>query len=108
HSDALKSSQTVQFASMLATDKDLQLASVKAVDDHYPLRGALRSREQLQTEELSGGRPQPGEVWLDAELITALDLQVGDSIEIGSAAFQVARILTYEPDRAGNLLSFTP
>lgn len=108
HSDALKSSQTVQFASMLATDKDLQLASVKAVDDHYPLRGALRSREQLQTEELSGGRPQPGEVWLDAELITALDLQVGDSIEIGSAVFQVARILTYEPDRAGNLLSFTP
>lgn len=108
HNDTLSSSQTVQFASMLATDTDLQLASVKAVDNHYPLRGELRSREQLEAEELSGGRPQPGEVWLDLELITRLELQIGDSIEIGSATFNVARILTYEPDRAGNLLSFTP
>ena len=106
--DAVKTSQTVQFASMLATDKDLQLASVKAVDDNYPLRGSLRSRQQQNAEELSGGRPQPGEVWLDSELIIALDLELGDSIEIGAASFKVARVLTYEPDRAGNLLSFTP
>lgn len=106
--DAVKTSQTVQFASMLATDKDLQLASVKAVDNSYPLRGSLRSRQQLNAEELSGGRPQPGEVWLDSELIIALDLKLGDSIEIGAARFKVARVLTYEPDRAGNLLSFTP
>ena len=108
HNDALQSSQTVQFASMLATDNDLQLASVKAVDDYYPLRGNLRSRLQLNAEELSGGRPQPGEVWLDAEIISALDLKLGDTIEIGAADFTVARVLTYEPDRAGNLLSFTP
>ncbi len=108
YSDALKSSQTVQFASMLATDRDLQLASVKAVDDNYPLRGSLRSSQKLYAEELNGGRPQPGEVWLDAELITGLALEIGDSVEIGSAVFNVARVLTYEPDRAGNLLSFTP
>ncbi len=107
-STALKSSQTIQFASMLATDDGIQLASVKAVDDHYPLRGELRSSEQLYAEELSGGRPQPGEVWLDAELITSLALQLGDSVEIGAARFKVTRIITYEPDRAGNLLSFTP
>ena len=108
HNDAVQSSQTVQFASMLATDNDLQLASVKAVDDYYPLRGNLRSRLQLNAEELNGGRPQPGEVWLDAEIISALDLELGDTIEIGAADFTVARVLTYEPDRAGNLLSFTP
>ncbi len=106
--NSVKTSQTVQFASMLATDKNLQLASVKAVDDNYPLRGSLRSRKQQNAEELSGGRPQPGEVWLDSELIIALDLELGDSIEIGAASFKVARVLTYEPDRAGNLLSFTP
>lgn len=107
-SSAVKTSQTVQFASMLATEKDLQLASVKAVDSSYPLRGSLRSRQQMNAEELSGGRPQPGEVWLDSELIIALELELGDSIEIGAARFKVARVLTYEPDRAGNLLSFTP
>lgn len=108
HSSAVKTSQTVQFASMLATEKDLQLASVKAVDSSYPLRGSLRSRQQMNAEELSGGRPQPGEVWLDSELIIALELELGDSIEIGAARFKIARVLTYEPDRAGNLLSFTP
>ena len=107
-SNAVKTSQTVQFASMLATEKDLQLASVKAVDSSYPLRGSLRSRQQMNAEELSGGRPQPGEAWLDSELIIALELELGDSIEIGAARFKVARVLTYEPDRAGNLLSFTP
>jgi len=104
----LNSAQTLQFASMLATDQGIQLASVKAVDDNYPLRGTLRSSEQLYAEEISGGRPQPGEVWLDAELLTSLSLELGDSVEIGAASFTVTRIITYEPDRAGNLLSFTP
>lgn len=104
----LNSAQTLQFASMLATEDGIQLASVKAVDDHYPLRGELRSSTQLYGEELKGGRPQPGEVWLDAELLTSLALQLGDSVEIGAAHFNVSRILTYEPDRSGNLLSFTP
>ena len=108
YSTQLNSAQTLQFASMLATDSDLQLASVKAVDDNYPLRGSLRSKPQLEAEEISGGRPQPGEVWLDAELLNSLKLAIGDSVEIGAAEFRVARILTYEPDRAGNLLSFTP
>ncbi len=108
YSDALNSAQTVQFASMLATSNGLQLASVKAVDNNYPLRGSLRSSMQLHGAEISGGRPQPGEVWLDAELITGLALELGDKVEIGSASFKVARVLTYEPDRAGNLLSFTP
>lgn len=108
YSDALNSAQTVQFASMLATSNGLQLASVKAVDNNYPLRGNLRSSLQLHGAELSGGRPQAGEVWLDAELLTGLALELGDKVEIGSASFKVARVLTYEPDRAGNLLSFTP
>src|SRR5699024_3436663 len=41
-------------------------------------------------------------------LLNSLAVTIGDSVEIGSAEFTVARILTYEPDRAGNLLSFTP
>ena len=106
--DSLNSAQTVQFASMLATDDGIQLASVKAVDDHYPLRGILRSSTELYGAEVSGGRPQSGEVWPDAELTSSLALQLGDSVEIGAASFIVSRILTYEPDRAGNLLSFTP
>lgn len=106
--ERLSSAQTLQFASMLASKDGIELASVKAVDNQYPLRGELRSSTQLYGEELRGGRPQPGEVWLDAQLLTSLALQLGDSVEIGAAHFNVSRILTYEPDRTGNLLSFTP
>src|SRR5690554_578146 len=88
-SQHLNSAQTVQFASMLATQNDLQLASVKAVDNSYPLRGQLRSSTQLYAEELTGGRPQPGEVWLDAELLNSLALSLGDTVQIGSAEFTV-------------------
>lgn len=108
YSDILKTAHTLQFASMLATENSLQLASVKAVDDNYPLRGHLRSLRRLGGEEISGGRPQPGEVWVDAELLNSLNLTIGDSVEIDATELTLTRILTYEPDRAGNLLSFTP
>jgi len=61
--ERLSSAQTLQFASMLASKDGIELASVKAVDNQYPLRGELRSSTQLYGEELRGGRPQPGEVW---------------------------------------------
>ncbi len=38
----------------------------------------------------------------------SLDLKVGDSIEIGRKPLRIARILTYEPDRAGDFYSLTP
>jgi len=37
----LKSTEIVLFASMLASGDSLQLASVKAVDQHYPLVGGV-------------------------------------------------------------------
>lgn len=39
----LTQAQVVEFSSMVATDNGLELASVKAADQAYPLRGSLRS-----------------------------------------------------------------
>ncbi len=41
-------------------------------------------------------------------MLVSLDLKVGDSIEIGRKPLRIARILTYEPDRAGDFYSLTP
>lgn len=101
-------SRTVEFASVIATDDGVQLTSVKAVDENYPLRGQLRSAARLYGAEEPGGRPAPGEVWAEARLLVALNLQLGDLVEIGRQPLRLTRVLTYEPDRGGDFYSLTP
>lgn len=104
----LDHAQVVEFSSVIATDNAIQLASVKAADDHYPLRGELKSASVLYGPETAGGRPQPGEAWAEARLLAALDLKIGDSIDVGRKTLRLTHVLTYEPDRAGNFYSLTP
>lgn len=104
----LNHAQLVEFSSVIATDDNLQLASVKAADSLYPLRGELRSAPApYQPEQVSSG-PQPGEAWAEARLFAALDLQIGDLIEVGNKPLKLTRVLTYEPDRVGDFYSLTP
>jgi len=104
----LDHSQVVIFSSVVATDNGIQLASVKAVDAAYPLRGELKSAEAPYQPEVSGGEPGPGEAWAEARVLVALNLKVGDNIDVGSTTLKLTRVLTYEPDRAGNFYSLTP
>jgi putative ABC transport system permease protein len=80
----------------------------KLSTDIYPLRGELKSAPAPFAEETVGGEPQPGEAWVEARLLTALDLKIGDSIDVGMKTLKLTRVLTYEPDRAGNFYSLTP
>ena len=104
----LEHAQIVEFSSVIATDNGIQLSSIKAADEVYPLRGELKSAAEPYAPEEPGGGPKPGEAWVEARLLTALDLKVGDSIDVGMKTLRLARILTYEPDRAGNFYSLTP
>lgn len=104
----LEHAQVVEFSSVIATDNGIQLSSIKAADDVYPLRGELKSAPAPFAQEAPGGGPKPGEAWVEARLLTALDLKIGDSIDVGMKTLKLARVLTYEPDRAGNFYSLTP
>ncbi|WP_109513602.1 ABC transporter permease [Pseudomonas ovata] len=98
----------VIFSSVIATDDGIQLSSIKAVDNAYPLRGELKSAADLyQPDQVSTG-PAPGEAWAEARLLPAVNLKVGDMIDVGAKPLKLTRILTYEPDRAGNFYSLTP
>ena len=104
----LEHAQLVEFASVIATDEAIQLASVKAADSAYPLRGQLKSAAQLYgAEEVSDG-PAPGEAWAEARLFAALQLQIGDTIEVGAKPLRLTRVLTYLPDEAGDFYSLNP
>lgn len=104
----LDHAQVIEFSSVIATDAGIQLASVKAVDDEYPLRGELKSAAAPYQAEKPGSRPQPGEAWAESRMYAALNLKVGDNIDVGSKTLRLSRVLTYEPDRAGNFYSLTP
>ena len=104
----LDHARVVEFSSVVATDDNLQLTSVKAADHHYPLRGTLRSAAAPYQPEQPGAGPRPGEAWAEARLFAALDLRIGDQIEIGNKQLQLTRVLTYEPDRVGDFYSLTP
>ena len=104
----LKHAQLVEFASVIATDQGIQLASVKAADSAYPLRGQLKSAPALDAADSAGSGPKPGEAWAEARLLLALNLQIGDQVEVGNKPLRLTRVLTYEPDRAGDFYSLSP
>ncbi|MCP3749139.1 ABC transporter permease [Pseudomonas sp. SBB6] len=104
----LQHAQVVEFSSVIATDNGIQLSSIKAANATYPLRGALRSAAEPYGAETAGGGPAPGEAWVEPRLLAALDLKIGDSIDVGMKTLRMSRVLTYEPDRAGNFYSLTP
>lgn len=104
----LAHARTVEFSSVIATDDHLQLSSVKAVDSHYPLRGQLRSAAEPFAAETPSKGPAPGEAWAESRLLVALELRIGDTIEVGSLPLRLTRVLTQEPDRAGDFYSLTP
>jgi putative ABC transport system permease protein len=104
----LDHAQLVEFSSVIAGDDGIQLASVKAADNAYPLRGPLKSAPTLYAQEEEGQGPKPGEAWAEARLLVALNLKPGDEIEVGSKSLRLTRVLTYLPDEAGDFYSLTP
>lgn len=105
----LESAETVEFLSMVAAGDHLQLASIKAVDEGYPLRGQLQIRDTIDgSDHFTDEVPKQNEVWVAARLLPALHLQIGDSIEIGAAKFKITRALVQEPDAGLAFLALAP
>ncbi|QXH54164.1 ABC transporter permease [Pseudomonas fakonensis] len=104
----LRHARVVEFTSVVGGDKGIQLSSIKAADPAYPLRGQLRSAPAPFGLETPGGGPAAGEAWVEPRLLVALDLSIGDSIDVGMKTLRMTRVLTYEPDRANNFYSLTP
>ena len=109
NNSGLRHSLNESFRSVVVANDELVLSEVKAVDENYPLRGKLRITDQLFDQEYETNKvPDKGTVWLDNRLIQTLKLKPGDSIGLGSSQFIISKILTYEPDRGGDLFNIAP
>ncbi len=111
--EGLRHVTTLVFPSMgRATDErggNARLIALKAVEDGYPLRGSLRvAGGQSQPDAATNTIPAAGQAWVDATLLAALELQVGDDLLLGDARLRISQLLTAEPDRGAGFMSFAP
>lgn len=108
-SRGLSTAHVLSFRSVAVVEDRFQLAAVKAVDQGYPLRGTLHIADAPFAEDRpAAGIPARGEVWVDARLTGLLGIHVGDELELGVSRLRVSRIVSYEPDRGGDLFSIAP
>lgn len=80
------------------------VVALKAVDEAYPLYGAveLDPAQDLETALADGGAVvEPG-------LLARLGIRIGDPIRIGEATFTVRATIVREPDRLGGFVSIGP
>lgn len=88
----LQHSTVAVFPSMLRGPTHAILASIKAVDGRFPLRGLLR------VDQKAAPAPAPGTCYLARGLAARLGLQSGQPLRLGHLALQVAGVIDDEPD----------
>ncbi|MBP8148100.1 MAG: ABC transporter permease [Limnohabitans sp.] len=92
-----------------------RLVALKAVEAGYPLRGRLEIAT-AQADRLPGEAspqslvqvPAPGEVYVDAALLEALNLQVGQMLGLGARSLKIVSTIVREPDRGAGFMGFAP
>ncbi|MBQ0755636.1 MAG: hypothetical protein KBT66_00015 [Amphritea sp.] len=103
--DALKLQHTkvVQFSSMLSTEEQILLSSIRAVEAPYPLRGELRTDPPQSTPI-----PRPGTAWAEQQLLQRMGVEVGTTISLGYSSFKITAAIISSPDRGNGFRSFSP
>lgn len=105
----LNQAQTAEFTSVLMEHDEILLAGIKAVSSAYPLRGHLKtSTTDYLSEHIEAHGPPAGEAWVEKRVLSTLKLKLGESLTVGEKALTVSKIITYEPDKRGDLYSLAP
>ena len=104
----LDSAEMSTFLSMVITEDDNLLASIKAVTESYPLRGELKIVNFQGAKIKHSGSPMPGNIWIEKKLSEILELMELDKVSIGNKNFIVEGIIEDYPDRNSSFVGFYP
>ncbi len=105
----LRTAKTQIFPSVVFAGDLSALATIKAVDDNYPLRGAVRISDTLfGNQRTVDSIPLRGEVWADGALLARIGADVGDFVLLGETEMRVSAVLTYRPDQSIGFASLAP
>jgi len=98
----------VQFPSVVAHGEATALASVKAVEPGYPLRGTLRITDEPFGSPRAAGVPAPGDAWVDLRLWQELRLAPGAELQVGATTLHVRALVAEEPGRGVGFSDLAP
>ena len=77
-----------------------QRVQLKAVDDYYPLQGKLEYSHSKGFQGVASDAPPAlNEIWLEPRLASALAVNIGDNIQLGTSILRFSAYLLHEPDR---------
>lgn len=99
--EGLSVSSQLSFMTMTFAEQTPQLASVKAVDNHYPMFG------DLQTDP-PGLKPVEGTALAAPRLMALLNLKVGDRLDVGDTTLRIIGEVIQEPDGGFNPFQMAP
>ncbi|CAK9884212.1 MAG: hypothetical protein XXXJIFNMEKO3_00593 [Candidatus Erwinia impunctatus] len=97
----LSVTRQLTFITMTYAGDTPKLASVKAVDEHYPLFGELVTAP-------SGVKPAPGTILVAPQLLSLLNVQTGDTLDVGDNTLRISGTLIQEPDAGFNPFQTAP
>jgi len=105
----LDMSQTTGLSSVVFANNNLQLSSINAVDENFPLRGQVVIAQAAFDEgEVKIGGPKTGEVWAEQKLIQVLGIKVGDQVNIGYSQFTLSGVIVDEPGKGQEVFNTQP
>ncbi|WP_158885913.1 FtsX-like permease family protein [Rhodanobacter sp. L36] len=102
----LSSTATASFPSVAFAHQQSQLLDVQATDANYPLRGTLELADAAG-HSVAARAPGVGHVYLDHRALVALNLKVGQPLQLGGRPLIIAAELVREPD-GGELFALAP
>lgn len=71
--------------------------------------GYLKVRQEgYDQEKIVYHGPNSGQAWVDARILSALKLKLGDQLRVGELALVISQIISYGPDKRGDLYSLSP
>ena len=109
----LEQVQTLGFPTMAraveARGGGAKLVALKVVESGYPLRGSLKVASAPDAlPSVTRAIPAAGAAWVEAPLLEALGVQMGDTLLLGDTRLRIEEIIVNEPDRGAGFLSFAP
>lgn len=94
-------SQATVFSSMAHTQDQFVMVNVKAIDQHFPLRGELQIVPQQK-------KIQTGEVWLSPRAADLLKVKLGDEVGIADAKFKFTGLIEKDSNQETGFAGFSP
>jgi len=102
----LKHTELADFPSVVFVGDKSRLCDVRASGPGFPLRGVLSVRDASGVEK-SVHAPDAGTVYVDHEVLVALGVDIGASVQVGGRDLKLAGEIVRSPD-SGNVFRLAP